>query len=145
MIKTLSLILPVLIPSWRFFKTIAPSPRVEWVLITKNGDMAQEWQPFRPKPLNVTVRQMIWRLFWNPQGNEDLFVVSCAERIAQTPTNHSIHEIQARIQRDLAAQRIEPNGQTVRFRLVFVHRDGASLAQGVLFVSDPFPVVAPQS
>ena len=33
--KTLRLLLPVLIPSWRFFSAIAPSPRVEFVTLAK--------------------------------------------------------------------------------------------------------------
>lgn len=145
MIKTLSLILPVLIPSWRFFKTIEPSPRVEWMLIAENGDFPKDWQPFRPKPLQVTWPEMVFRLFWNPQGNEDLFVVSCAERIAQNPTDHSIQEIQQRIQRDCASMQVDLTRRSLRFRLVFVHIGKAGLNQDVLFVSDPFPATAAQS
>jgi len=30
MLRTLQLLLPALIPSWEFFKAVAPSPRIEY-------------------------------------------------------------------------------------------------------------------
>ena len=134
--KTLSLILPVLMPSWRFFKTIEPSPRVQWRFLTDRNVTTGDWQDFRPRPQAVTAVQMIGRLFWNPVWNDSLFVVSCAERIEQQPTDHSITEITQRILADNAATRMNPKARLVQFRLLFVHRDGADLVEDIVFVSD---------
>lgn len=144
MLKTLSLILPVLIPSWRFFKTIEPSPRVQWALSSDSDTPPNAWQDFRPRPLTVTWLQMIARLFWNADRNEELFVISCAERIQQQPDAQSIHEIRRRIQFDIEQMRIDATGQLLQFRLVFVHREQAELVQEVVFLSDPGPAMAPK-
>lgn len=72
---------------------------------------------------------MIRRLFWNPDWNDTLFVVSCAERIQENPTEHNIAEIKRRISEDVSQGAFQ-------FRLVFVHRDG----EDIVFVSDVFPL-----
>ena len=138
--KKLSLILPVLIPSWRFFKAIEPSPRVQWSILSDVDSHARDWQDFRPRPLAVTTLQMLGRLFWNPAWNDTLFVVSCAERIEQQPTDHSITEIARRIQADIEQSQVYDNAQIFRFRLVFVHRDGVGLVEDIVFLSDPVAI-----
>lgn len=145
MLKTLLLILPVMIPSWRFFKTIEPSPRVQWALFSCNERAASEWRDFRPSPGTVSPLQMALRLFWNPRRNEELFVVSCAERIHEQPTAHSIEEIRRRIQRDIAPKAREADDQRMQFRLVFVHREQAALVQEIVFLSDAFPATPPKT
>ena len=141
MMQTLSLVLPVLIPSWRFFKSIEPSPRVQWALYSEQYATPLDWQDFRPRPLTVTPIGMILRLFWNPNWNDALFVVSCAERIQQDPTEHSIQEITRRIQADIGQMAMDATGKMVRFRLVFVHREDGELEQEVVFLSDAVPAV----
>lgn len=142
MLKTLSLILPVLIPSWRFFKSIEPSPRVEWAVFSDSSAAPVVWREFRPRPSMVSPLQMGLRLFWNPDRNEDLFVISCAERIQQQPTAHSIDEITRRIRFDIAQMCMETPDRLFRFRLVFVHRAETGRVQEVVFLSDPVPASA---
>ena len=125
MIRLLSLILPVLIPSWRFFSVVDPSPRVQWQRVGE-----RDWHAFRPRPARISPLALLRRLFWNPQWNDTLFVVSCAERIERGPDPLAVSEIAARI----AAGR---RGR-LRFRLVFVHHDGAGLVEDVVFTSDAF-------
>ena len=36
--QIIRLLLPALIPSWRFFDVVAPSPRIEFVLLETAGD-----------------------------------------------------------------------------------------------------------
>lgn len=134
--NTLMLILPILVPSWRFFKAIEPSPRVQWAFVGQNGHPINEWQEFRPRPMTVTLWQMIGRLFWNPARNDALYVVSLAERIVQSPTSHSINEINRRILADLPRPPHDV-GQLMRFRLVFVSRNVTGHHEEVLFTSDP--------
>lgn len=142
MLKTLLLVLPVLIPSWRFFKSIEPSPRVQWALFSKRNSAPVVWHEFRPRPLAVTSLRMVLRLFWNPSGSDALFVVSCAERIQQDPTAHSIQEISRRIQSDLEKMGMGVTDQMLRFRLVFMRREGGALVQEIVFLSDAVPAAA---
>ena len=138
MLQTVLLILPILIPSWRFFKTIEPSPRVQWALLPNRDAAEGDWQEFRPRPATLTGFQMFCRLFWNPTCNDNLFVVSCAERIAEHATAHSINEIKRRVLKDVEQIPIDTTGRRLRFRLVFVSRDQAGLSQEVVFISEPF-------
>ena len=134
--RLITLILPVLVPSWRFFKTIEPSPRVQWAFVHDSDDPV-DWREFRPRPAHISPGQMLRRLFWNPIWNETLFLVSCAERIQQNPTPHSINEIWHRILPEIARMPIGSAGKLVQFRLIFVHRDGLNLSEEIVFLSKP--------
>ena len=133
--KTLSFVLPVLMPSWRFFKTIEPSPRVEYAIIGA-GEDREDWREAFPRPVALSLRQIIGGLFWSPAWNDALFVVSCAERIAEQPTEHSINEISQRIMKLPQVQ----GAAQARFRLTFVSRPRGMLHREVVFVSDPFAI-----
>ncbi|MEO0771695.1 MAG: hypothetical protein AAFZ04_00800 [Pseudomonadota bacterium] len=142
MLRTLVFVLPVLIPSWRFFKSIEPSPRVEWAPVPAGGTAnttPAAWQEFRPRPTRLSAFTMIRRLVWSPDRNEDLFLISCAERIHAAPTDHSIDAIRRCIQSDASKGLIHPSSDRLIFRLTFVHREGSQLVQEVIFQSDPFP------
>ena len=99
-------------------------------LISAHSDAAADWREFRPRPANVSLFQMLYRLFWNPAWNESLFLVSCAERIEERPTEHSINEIRRRILREIMRIKIETTDKVLQFRLVFVHRNGTELEKG---------------
>lgn len=134
--RTIGLLVPALIPSWRFFSSVAPSPRVEFALSTKSGTAAQDWQPFRPRPPRLSAWTYIRRLFWNPEWNEQLFLVSCAERLIVDPTEHSSREILGRIAQTLALGEPLEWGQTrLQFRLVFIRRVGNEIKSEVCYVS----------
>ncbi|WP_298256962.1 hypothetical protein [uncultured Litoreibacter sp.] len=136
----MSLIFPVLLPSWRFFQTVEASPRVQWAWVEPSGGSSQAWSDFRPVPQKIDPWRMLVSLFWNPMRNESLFVMSCAERIALHPTPHSIAQIRHRVRADvkqLTAPRIKTN---VQFRVVFVQGEGAGQSQETVFTSDPFPL-----
>ena len=131
----LRLLLPALIPSWNFFDVIAPSPRVEYALTVGRDDAPNDWRAFRPRPERVPLATMARRLVWNPRLNETLFVVSCAERLIDNPTDHSQDEIFRRIAADLAR---EPDAESwLSFRLVFLSREGDAIDSEVLYQSAP--------
>ena len=131
MLVFLKLLLPALIPSWRFFDAVGPSPRIEFALLEAPQDEPAEWREFRPRPTLLTGPEMLRRLFWNPDRNESLFLTSCAERLLETPTAHSRDEIQTRLAADLA-----PDAPLyVRWRLVRIQRRGAQLVTDVAYVS----------
>lgn len=135
MLRSFQLLLPALIPSWRFFDVIAPSPRIEFALLESEQDTADHWREFRPRPEKLSFITMLRRLFWNPDWNESLFLVSCAERIAEHPTEHSQQEILARIRNDLT----ENTAPYLQFRLVFISRHDAELRREILFTSPIHP------
>ena len=134
------LLLPAVIPSWRFFDVIAPSPRIEYVHGRKTLDMAH-WREFRPRPAEVSPQRMLLRLFWNPEWNESLYLVSCAERLLEHPTEHSGEEIFKRIRADLLRS-TEPGASDdlIQFRLVLVCRGKDAIEREVVHVSEVMPL-----
>ncbi|WP_198670532.1 hypothetical protein [Oceanicella sp. SM1341] len=139
MLHVLGLLAPALMPSWRFFREVAPSPRIEYALVSGPAEMPARWTEARPRPARLRPLAMLGRLFWNPGWNETLFLVSCAERMAERPTAHSTEEIRKRLARGLA----EGEGVTeglLRFRLVFVEHRGGRLRRHVIHVSGPLPL-----
>lgn len=138
MLRPLALLLPALIPSWRFFDVIAPSPRIEFATLA-SPDSAAVWQAFRPRPARVALSTMLVRLFWNPRWNESLFLVSCAERLVDQPTQHSQDEIFQRIASDLR-DRLEGGPEAapwLTFRLVFLQRQGVRIVGEERFRAAP--------
>lgn len=119
MLAGLRLLLPALTPSWRFFDSVGPSPRIEYAL----RDEADNWREFRPRPAVLSLRERLKRLFWNPHGNESLFLTSCAERLLENPTEHSRREIATRIAAQLA-QGQDDAPPPLQFRIVLVAPEG---------------------
>lgn len=135
MLRTLKLLIPAIIPSWRFFDEIAPSPRIQFVLLHSEHESPSEWQEFRPRPVQLSFLHMLGRIFWNPVWNESLFMVSCAERIMAAPTQHSEDEILKRIKASLTVDNMIAGHSHFQFRLLVVRREGAQLREEVVFRS----------
>jgi len=104
MLKTLRLLAPALIPSWRFFDTITASPRIEVLALGAPDaplhdplDAApRDWRECRPRPRHLPPAVLARRLLWNPGWNDTLYMTSCAERLLEHETPHSVAEIAAR-------------------------------------------------
>jgi hypothetical protein len=138
LLAPLKLLLPALIPSWNFFDVIAPAPRVEYALLASPGDTTGTWREFRPRPEQVSLATLLKRLVWNPRWNQTLFVMSCAERLAEDRTPaHSEAELFKRIAADLAVEPQDPGRPWLCFRLVFVSRDGEALTEEVMVQPAP--------
>ena len=114
--RAISLLLPVLLPAWRFFQSVGPSPRIE---IERDG----EWFEARPPPSRLSVQAMLWRLVWNAGWNESLFLTSCAERVLEDGRPHARREIMVRT-------------GSARFRVIEVERHGEQLSREIRFCSD---------
>jgi len=132
--ETGRLLLPVLVPSWRFFDEIAPSPRIEYCTSSSATLSDEMWQEFRPRPVYVSVPKMLRRIIWNPRWNESLYLMSCAERLMSHPTRHSADEIFDRLIADLSGDKYEQS--YVQFRLVFLYRYEGKLYRQVTYLSD---------
>lgn len=138
MFQELKLLLPALIPSWRFFDVIAPSPRIEFTLLKSAQDSSENWQEFRPRPTNLKIAVILKRIFWNPHWNESLFLVSCAERLMQNPTQHSQREISNRINNWLQHLAIDITVTPYfQFRLVFLTKDKTQIQRHITYISKP--------
>ena len=136
--KIIKLLLPALIPSWNFFDVIVPSPRIQFSIIKSIND-ASDWQEFRPRPGHISFLTMLRRMLWNPTWNESLFLVSCAERLLENPTAHSEKEIFKRIKAELVAD--NDKEALLKFRLLFIHREGDELKEKVEYESQPQVIV----
>ncbi len=130
-------LLPALIPSWRFFDRIGPSPRVEYALLAISEDPAPVWQEFRPRPPRFSAAQRFQRLFWNPRWNELLFVLGCAERICGGERGFPEREIRTRIARSLRGSAAAAHAGWLAFRIVLRARSGERVARQVVYVSQP--------
>jgi hypothetical protein len=139
----LKLLLPALIPSWRFFDWIAPSPRIEFRLPSGTHEEPLSWRAFRPRPVRLRPHMMLRRLVWNPRWNESLFLVSCAERLMQNPNEHSLDQIRRRIEADIRKEAaVSAPAMGMQFRLVFISRSGVELVETETFVSPVYPLAA---
>lgn len=139
MLRTCALILPALIPSWRFFETVEASPRIEWKLLPTGTAQPDDWRALRPRPDTITPLQMLLRLFWNPTVNEALYTVSCAERIVISDCARSIVEITSRILADICELPLDTRTKLMQFRIVFVARGDTGLTRETVFLSTPIP------
>ena len=144
MLHILKLLIPALIPSWNFFDIITPSPRIQFTLLGAENESPREWHEFRPRPAQLPFLQMLGRMLWNAKWNESMFVISCAERLMEQPTQHSENEILMRIIADLVRNTSNTQLKTathLQFRLLVVERQGTELQQEVTFHSriQPLP------
>ena len=130
MLHGLKLLLPALIPSWRFFYTFGPSPRIEYALLHEAHAVAA-WQEFRLRPARLSFGQMLLRMVWNPRWNQSLYLVSCAERLMANPTAQSAREIMECIK----AENADASEAWLQFRLVFVSRQGEGTRKDITYTS----------
>lgn len=131
MVRIITLLLPALIPSWRFFKVVEPSPRLQWAVLDDPAQEERVWQEYRPRPQHVAPWQMLARLFWNPGWNDYLFMVTLAERLTIAPTDWAKDEVFHRIAAEL------PRADThLQFRLVHLSRQSERITSEVTYLSD---------
>ncbi len=139
MIRALSLLLPVLVPSWRFFAMVAPSPRIEVAIADPGGAACSAWQEFRPRPARISVWGSLRNLFWNPHWNETLYLTACAERFLADGSKPHLDYIVRRVRADLQHPDQDTNSHQVLIRLVVVMRSDGQVVREELYRS---PAVA---
>ena len=142
----LRLLLPAIVPSWRFFDAVSASPRVDYSVLRTADAAADRWEEFRPRPPELTFPTMLRRLLWNPQWNESLFLVSLAERLmrGETPdtVTHSQRELLMRVARDLDRHGRCDRGDHLQIRLRFVRRIGPAdeVESEIVYLSSAYPI-----
>ena len=123
--KLLTLTLPILFPSWRFFSSIGPSPRIELGFSTTDQEIPLQWIAFRPAPKTLSFKKNLLRILHNPQWNELLFINSCAERVFEGGDDFYREEIAARLLQAIAnGELITPgNAKFMYFRIRAVYSE----------------------
>ena len=121
LLRLAQLLLPVLFPSWRFFREVAESPRIE--LRGPDG----RWTDLTARPSHLPPGAYLRRLFWNRRWNEYLFLMSLSDRLAADPSPELLALLRRRIEAWPGA------GPGVTFRLVFVSPEDRYVA----YVSAP--------
>ncbi|MFK5915091.1 MAG: hypothetical protein QM484_12025 [Woeseiaceae bacterium] len=138
-LTSLKLLLPAIIPSWNFFDIITASPRIEYSLLSNNNEATAHWQEFRPRPKSLSPNNMLKRILWNPQWNESLFLVSCAERIMANLSEdivlHSENEILTRIEQVLRRNNQIDTSSYLQFRLIYLNRENKNIYRNISFTS----------
>jgi hypothetical protein len=130
----LRLLFPALLPSWRFFASVGPSPRIEYALLN-DVDGTPCWQPLVSERERVTWRESFLALFWNPERNEALFLVTCCERLlADGPERSAFwqREILSRVLRKAA---VATSTTHILYRIVVLERHGTRVEAETAFLS----------
>lgn len=125
------LLLPILFPSWRFFSSIGPSPRLDVGFVEDESASPVAWVPFRPIPRRLTFAQQVSRVFHNPQWNELLFINTCAERLIEGGDEFCVEEIARRLLASIARKEIATPGaaQFMVFRIRAIYSEDAAANQ----------------
>ncbi len=133
-------LMPALIPSWRFFDTIGPSPRIEYALLSAADDKPTDWHAFQPLPQHLSCARVMLRMVWNPDWNETLYLLRCAEKLLEDASVHAERELSVRIVRLLApVNASRTNRFWLVFRIVLVQRTDASIVREPAYESRPLP------
>lgn len=137
--KIIELFLPVLFPSWRFFSSIGPSPRIHITFLQNKNDEPEAWQEFRPRPAKVSLKNGFWRLLHNPEWNETLYINTCAERLFEGYSEMREREIMRRILAAIYKGEITTEAEKpyITYRISAVMREGQVTTQQVTFVATP--------
>lgn len=114
MFRLIRLFLPVIFPSWRFFRAVEPSPRIE---VLRGG----VWVEALARPGRLPIWRQLGRLFWNPGWNRYLYSVSLSERMVVEPSDHSLAGLVEILSAGMAP------GEALRFRILFVQELGGEI------------------
>lgn len=140
----LRLLLPAIVPSWRFFDVVTASPRLDYAVLGSPGARVEQWLEFRPRPAILSLASMMRRLLWNPQWNESLFLVSLAERLMQAATEeaaaHSERELLLRVARHLDRHGTCDPAAHLQIRLRLIGRTAGpdeQIGSEIVYLSSP--------
>lgn len=136
----LKLILPILFPSWRFFSSIGPSPRIEVGFAADKTSTPQEWLPFRPLSKRINITLGIQKLFHNPLWNERLYINTWAEHLFESYSEFREREIGQRLVAAALSKEIVVDGEFhyLVFRIRALEFEAGQVRDDVVFVSRPF-------
>ena len=97
-----------MISSWQFFKEVTPKLEIEFSW----NDDARNWQVLKLRAQNLSTIELIKSVFFNPQWNEALYIMDCAERLIMNPSQERINQLKERIQMQLEKQGFDLSQKT---------------------------------
>lgn len=135
----LNLFLPILFPSWRFFSSIGPSPRIHYAFLKSEMEEPESWQEFRPRPEKISLWQSFKNLFNNPYWNETLYINTCAERLFEGYSEMREQEIMHRLLAAISANELhaEPEMKYLLYRITALVRQEEVIVKTITFVAKP--------
>ena len=138
----LKLLLPILFPSWRFFRCIDPSPRLEYGYCESLKDQPERWYPLEKPLQHFNYVSAIFHLFFNPTWNQQLFMNTCAEHLFEGANERWESFIVRRIMSDKKIVRIAGllNKNVIQFRIKAIINNDGHITSPILFTSKPFIV-----
>lgn len=136
-------LLPALLPGWRFFDQIGPSPRVDYAQLPPGATPTDAiWRPFNPPPARLGPPRLLLGLLWNPDWNEHLYLTRCAERVLEGEVGFPIEELRRRVDAAARAGRLYPKGSPqpahLSYRIRAVLREDGQLVERVVFIDTPW-------
>jgi hypothetical protein len=135
-LQNIKILSPALFPSWRFFDTVVPAPRIEYRILQSPQKKPSRWEKLYPKPFQVSLLQKIISIFWNPRWNEYLFLINCVESFIKKPTKKNEVEVVKLIKAELARKSIKFNDIShFKFRLLLLFREDTKLKEHIHFES----------
>ena len=139
----LKLLLPILFPSWRFFSSIGPSPRIEVGFVADINSEPQVWLPFRPVPKKINFILGLQQLIHNPLWNERLHINTCAEHLFDSYSEFRERDIGWRLVSAALNKEIVFDGefQYLVFRIRALETDVGQVRDEVVFISKPFALI----
>ena len=134
------LLLPIIFPSWRFFSSVGPSPRIEVGFVADKIFAPQEWLAFRPLPQKINFTLGLQRLLHNSQWNEQLYINTCAEHLFDEYSEFREREIALRLVAAVLKGEIAVKSEFefLVFRIRALAADAGQVSDDVVFVSQPF-------
>ena len=136
-------LLPILFPSWRFFSSIGPSPRIEVGFVADKNSEPQEWLPFRALPQSISFPMGLQRLFHSPLWNERLYINTCAEHLFEGHSEFREREIGQRLVVAVLNKEIVADDEFhyLVFRIRALESEVGQVSDEVVFISKSFALV----
>jgi hypothetical protein len=142
----LKLLLPILFPSWRFFSSIGPSPRIDLGFIADTNTEPQEWIPYGVLPQKISFVSQLARLFHNPEWNLQLYLNTCAEHLIEEVSLFHEQDIGRHILMTIDKHKIKiPDNNThLRFRIRTLEYENNNniVQEKLVFISNPIALTA---
>lgn len=132
-LRLLRLLLPVLVPSWRFFDVIAASPRIDYGWSDAVSVEPVHWHPFCPPPAVLGFGQQLCGLVWNPNRNAALYLVSCGDRVVHGGDAFALAEIRSALLRAAGQGELVKDGLQLHLRIRSVERQDTAMMEEVVY------------
>ncbi len=145
----LTLLMPIFFPSWRFFSSIGPSPRVDYCLLAAEpGGADSPWQEYSARVPRLSIGQQLRRLVYNPLWNQQLYLNTCAEQLMESPSEFHAQQIAEIILRRCAITPVAAqdewikNSRGIKFRIRALSMEQGEVGEVIeelVFSSQEYP------